>query len=114
MLLHRLVLSGIGGGTLREAGTAVSTQELQSWAQFESQYGPLDVGSRLDYWFSLVCMLMVNRTGGWSKGRPATQDDFMPKRALEPKLETSNIGGIDPGLAALIAATGARRSPKEK
>lgn len=106
MLLHRLVLSGIGGGTLRQAGAAISTEELQSWAQFERQYGPLDLGSRLDYWFSMICMLMVNRTGGWSKNKPAKPGDFMPKPdALEEQAKPDNIHA----LAAALGATTRKR-----
>lgn len=106
MLLHRLVLSGIGGGTLRQAGSAISSDELQSWAQFEKQYGPIDLGTRLDYWFSMICMLMVNRTGGWSKTKAAKQEDFMPKHsALEQPAKTDNIHA----LAAALGATTRKR-----
>lgn len=104
------MLAGIGGGTVAEASQSLSVGEFNAWARYEAENGPLDLGTKLDYWFSLVCMLMVNRTGGWSKNKPAKQEDFMPRRALESEAEPSTIGGVDPGLAALIAATGAKRS----
>lgn len=107
------MLAGIGGGTVAEAGHNLSVGAMNEWAVYERHHGPVDLGTRLDYWFDRICGLIVNRTGGWAGKVMAQPGEFTPWKPLEEPRESSNIGGIDPALAALIAATGAKRS-KEK
>lgn len=104
------MLAGIGGGTVAEAGQNLSVAEMNAWALYERHHGPVDLGTRLDYWFDRICGLIVNRTGGWEGRKMAQPGEFTPWKPLEDKPEPSTIGGVDPGLAALIAATGAKRS----
>lgn len=69
----------------------ISGRELAEWAAFEELYGPIGIEARLDVAAALIAERITNCLTK-SKGRPPTQDDFMPEWRRSGDLDAYDDG----------------------
>ena len=77
-------------------------EEVLVWSAYRKRRGSLNAASQIEVGLARVMALMVNRSGGWQKGKPASPDDFLPRReALEEASSAVNIASIASAIGAV-------------
>jgi len=75
------VLAGIGGATVREAKERLLPSELAAWQKYRNEFGPLNVGQRIDA--AAARIIFVNRAVAGNKD--AKYSDFLPTYGVSPQ-----------------------------
>lgn len=77
-------------------------EEVLTWSAYRKRRGSLNAASQIENGLARVMALMVNRTGGWQKGKPASPSDFLPNRGGSDE----NEGTVDlESIATILGAT---------
>ncbi|WP_456297718.1 phage tail assembly protein T [Gilvimarinus agarilyticus] len=70
----------MGGNTVREAKECLTQSELKAWQQYRAEFGPLNIGRRIDY--AIARLIFVTRLCHGNKG--AKPEDFLPSYGSTP------------------------------
>lgn len=72
------MLAGIGGRTIEEAKERLSYAEVLDWIEYRRQYGPLNLGYRLEWILAQVAYTAAAASGAKSKsGKKLALSDFL-------------------------------------
>ena len=74
------MLAGIGGKTVREAKECLTHSDLKGWQQYRAEFGPLNIGRRIDY--AIARLIFITRLCHGNK--EAKLEDFLPKYGQTP------------------------------